>query len=76
MCLGTVFDFNKFVDTETTYTFEDLKCLDFPGTSLAVLGFPVRHSISPVIHNAAIARLSETDSPLQGLGLLSFRGGS
>jgi len=50
------------VDTEATYTLDDLESLDFPGTPLAVLGHPVKHSISPAIHNAAIAKLAEADS--------------
>lgn len=47
-----------------TYTFEDLAKWQFPGTSLAVLGQPVRHSISPQMHNAAIAQLSKTHPEL------------
>lgn len=47
------------MDTETTYTLKDLKDKTFPGTSLAVIGYPIKHSVSPVMHNAAIARLSE-----------------
>ena len=47
---------------ERTYTLEDLENWDFPGTSLAVLGYPVRHSISPQMHNAALAKLANKDS--------------
>ncbi len=50
------------MDTEATYTLEDLERLDFPGTPLAVLGFPVKHSVSPAMHNAAIAKLRQSDS--------------
>src|SRR3954464_2738382 len=32
------------------------------GTSLAVLGHPIKHSISPAMHNAALAELARTDS--------------
>lgn len=49
-----------FSDAET-YTLEDLENWSFKGVSLAVLGFPVRHSISPAMHNAAIAELARTD---------------
>ncbi len=45
---------------DQTYTLEDLLQWQFTGTSLAVLGQPVRHSISPQMHNAAIAQLSQT----------------
>lgn len=43
---------------DQTYTLEDLRDWQFDGTSLAVLGQPVRHSISPQMHNAAIAELA------------------
>ncbi len=43
---------------DQTYTLEDLRDWQFEGTSLAVLGQPVRHSISPQMHNAAIAKLA------------------
>lgn len=42
-----------------TYTLEDLRNWQYPGTSLAVLGQPVRHSISPQMHNPAIAELGK-----------------
>ncbi len=44
-----------------TYTLEDLENWGYPGVSLAVLGFPVRHSISPAMHNAAIGKMAEQD---------------
>lgn len=50
------------MNTEATYTLEDLERLDFPGTPLAVLGYPVKHSVSPAMHNAAIAKLRAHDS--------------
>lgn len=31
-------------------------------THLAVLGFPIKHSVSPPMHNAALAKLAETDA--------------
>lgn len=49
-------------DTEFTYTVDDLGKFDFGGTSLAVIGHPVRHSVSPAMHNAAIAKLREQNS--------------
>ncbi len=48
-------------NSEETYTLEDLANWRFDGRSLAVLGFPVRHSISPAMHNAAIAELARED---------------
>lgn len=43
---------------DQTFTLEDLHNWQYPGTSLAVLGQPVRHSISPQMHNAALERLT------------------
>lgn len=53
------------MDTVTTYTLKDLDYLDFPGKALAVLGDPVRHSLSPAMHTAALAVLSETDASFE-----------
>jgi len=50
------------VDTEKTYTLQDLETTEFSGTPLAVIGHPIKHSVSPVMHNAALAKLRETDS--------------
>ncbi|CAI8343766.1 MAG: Shikimate dehydrogenase (NADP(+)) [Opitutia bacterium UBA7350] len=49
------------MDTHKTYTLEDLDRLEFHGTPLAVLGDPVEHSLSPVMHNTAISKLAQTD---------------
>lgn len=50
------------LDTEFTYTVEDLGKFEFSGTALAVIGHPVRHSVSPAMHNAAIEQLRKKDS--------------
>lgn len=50
------------MDTEKTYTLKDLETTDFNGTALAVIGHPVRHSVSPAMHNAALAKLRVSDS--------------
>ncbi|MEM1221245.1 MAG: shikimate dehydrogenase [Verrucomicrobiota bacterium] len=50
------------MDTERTYTLADLERLEFPGTPLAVLGQPIKHSISPAMHNAAIAKFRIAES--------------
>ena len=39
-------------------TLADLEAWSRPGTSLAVLGHPVHHSVSPPMHNAALAALA------------------
>lgn len=42
-------------------TLADLDHWTFSGTALAVLGHPIKHSISPAMHNAALAELARTD---------------
>lgn len=42
-------------------TLADLETWSHPGTSLAVLGHPIKHSVSPPMHNAALARLGRAD---------------
>ncbi len=46
---------------ETIHTLADLAAWSFPGTALAVIGHPIAHSLSPVIHNAALAEMARTD---------------
>lgn len=40
------------------FTLEDLEDWPWKGVSLAVLGFPVKHSISPHMHNAALRAMA------------------
>ena len=53
--------FGDSLETEKTYRLEDLEKTEFGGTSIAVIGHPIQHSISPAMHNAALAKLSETE---------------
>jgi len=46
---------------DPVFTLADLDTWSFPGTALAVLGHPIKHSISPVMHNAALAELCGSD---------------
>jgi len=46
---------------EPIRTLADLSTWSFPGTALAVIGHPIAHSLSPVIHNAALAELARTE---------------
>jgi shikimate dehydrogenase len=43
-------------------TLRELETWSRSGTSLAVLGHPIKHSISPPMHNAALAELAATDA--------------
>ncbi|MGJ8649732.1 MAG: shikimate dehydrogenase [Opitutaceae bacterium] len=49
-------------DTDKTYTLDDLGKIDFGGTPLAVLGHPIKHSVSPAMHNAALAKMRLVNS--------------
>lgn len=44
------------------HTLSDLASWSRAGTSLAVLGHPIKHSISPAMHNAALAALARSDA--------------
>lgn len=50
------------IENSTVYTLDDLAGWSQPGTSLAVLGHPIKHSISPAMHNAALADLARSDA--------------
>ena len=43
--------------SDPVYSLGDLASGGFPGTALAVLGHPIRHSLSPAMHNAALAAM-------------------
>ncbi|WP_236919153.1 shikimate dehydrogenase [Ereboglobus luteus] len=45
----------------TVYTLADLETWSRPGTHLAVLGRPIAHSLSPLMHNAALAQMAARD---------------
>jgi shikimate dehydrogenase len=47
--------------SDSTYTLGDLESWPTSGHSLAVLGHPVKHSLSPPMHNAALAEMAEKD---------------
>ncbi len=49
------------IENSEVLTLADLDRWSFPGTALAVLGHPIGHSLSPPMHNAALAELAATD---------------
>lgn len=51
---------------EPVLTLADLADWNRPGTHLAVLGHPIKHSISPPMHNAALAELAKEDEAFAG----------
>ncbi|MFA5256696.1 MAG: shikimate dehydrogenase, partial [Opitutales bacterium] len=49
-------------DAGATLTMDEVRRADFSGiTPLAVLGWPIRHSVSPQMHNAALAVMAKDD---------------
>ena len=50
------------IETSTVRTLGDLDQWDFPGTALAVLGHPISHSLSPLMHNTALAQVAAEDA--------------
>jgi shikimate dehydrogenase len=50
------------MSADPIYTLADLDNWSFAGTALAVLGHPIKHSISPLMHNAALARMAQNDA--------------
>lgn len=47
---------------DSVLTLQDLGSTRPAGTALAVLGHPIKHSISPAMHNAALAEMARTDA--------------
>jgi shikimate dehydrogenase len=52
----------RMEDTARTHTLADLETWSRTGVSLAVLGHPIQHSISPAMQNAALAVLARDDA--------------
>lgn len=57
---------------EPVHTLADLSTWSFPGTALAVIGRPVAHSLSPAIHNAALAAMAKDEPRLASWRYFKF----
>lgn len=51
-----------YTDEAHVFTLEDLDNWEFNGTSLAVIGSPIRHSLSPQMHNRALGEMAQGDA--------------
>jgi shikimate dehydrogenase len=51
---------NSLPEKHPVYTFSDLENWNHTGTSLAVVGHPISHSLSPVLHNTALRQMAVT----------------
>ncbi|MSU64672.1 MAG: shikimate dehydrogenase [Opitutus sp.] len=57
---------------DPVFTLADLVTWRRPGTSFAVLGHPIKHSISPPMQNAALAELARRDERFAGWRYFRF----
>ncbi|HEY0945553.1 MAG TPA: shikimate dehydrogenase [Opitutaceae bacterium] len=49
------------IENSPVLTLADLGSWSFAGTALAVLGHPIKHSVSPAMHNAALQAMAQRD---------------
>ncbi|HEX2852714.1 MAG TPA: shikimate dehydrogenase [Opitutaceae bacterium] len=49
------------IENSSVLTLRDLEAWTRPGVSLTVLGHPIKHSVSPPMHNAALAEMTRAD---------------
>lgn len=57
---------------ESIHTLADLDTWSFAGNALAVIGRPVAHSLSPAIHNAALAEMAKVEPKFSGWRYFKF----
>lgn len=63
---------NDTPDASQTYSLSDLSDWKHTGTSLAVLGHPIKHSVSPQMHNAALLNMAQTQQIYQDWRYFKF----
>lgn len=61
------------MDIENVYSLEDLLKWKVKGVSFAVLGDPIEHSLSPIMHNAVIEEVAKEDSRFKEWQYFKFR---
>jgi shikimate dehydrogenase len=49
------------MSADPIHTLADLDTWSYSGTALAVLGHPIKHSVSPQMHTAALAEMAKSD---------------
>ena len=59
-------------DNSEVLALRDLEARQFPGKPLAVLGHPIGHSLSPLMHNTALAGLTQDDPRFADWGYFRF----
>lgn len=60
------------MDSETIYSLEDLLNWEYSGTALAVIGKPIRHSLSPAMHNAVLQSRVKADTRIKDWAYFRF----
>lgn len=60
-------------DAQRVRTLDDLQDWRFEGTALAVLGEPIDHSLSPIMHNAALSAMAQTQQTFASWRYFKFR---
>ena len=60
------------IENSEVLSLRDLDAREFPRTALAVLGHPIKHSLSPLMHNTALAGLAQNDPRFADWGYFRF----